>query len=188
MRSDVTTPTISRVAVDFATVIAATAHWLVSAYPPAGGSLARVYAEAQARQAATVAAWLRYPTATDVALLELVGPSGSAVLDELNETAGFGDISERPADQEWRSWVDEDVASWAACLLMDSRLTARAIAMLTTSEHFRHMPRSFRILAQPNPSELRAAMLLRHPDLIGPVARLHRDALLDRLHPSSAPI
>ena len=68
--------------VDLSPVIAATAQWLLRAYPACAGTLNAALAEAQARQAATVAAWLRYPTSVDAALLTLVAlaalwPEGS---------------------------------------------------------------------------------------------------------------
>ena len=63
-------------------VIAASTHWLARAYPAgAADSIAHTLAELQARQAVTVAAWLRYPTAMDAALVAIAGPGGSAVLD-----------------------------------------------------------------------------------------------------------
>ncbi|MEV5343920.1 hypothetical protein AB0K93_36485, partial [Streptomyces sp. NPDC052676] len=62
-------------------LIAATAQWLTRAYPASGGALAAALCEAQARQAVTVAACLRYPTRTDAALVALAGPGGSARLD-----------------------------------------------------------------------------------------------------------
>src|SRR6266581_3186696 len=68
------------VSADLAWVIAATTQWLVRAYPAPGGALAGTLAEVQARQAVTVAAWLRYPTAMDAGLLGVVGPGGSGRL------------------------------------------------------------------------------------------------------------
>ena len=59
---------------DLAWVIAATAQWLVRAYPASGGALAGTLAEVQARQAVTVAAWLRYPTSLDTGLLGVSKP------------------------------------------------------------------------------------------------------------------
>src|SRR5689334_3659625 len=69
------------VSADLSSVIAATAQWLLRAYPPERGPLSAALAEAQCRQAATVAAWLRYPTALDAGLLDVVGPGGSGRLD-----------------------------------------------------------------------------------------------------------
>ncbi len=56
---------------DLSPLIAATARWLTVAYPPCGGALASALCEAQARQAVTVAAWLRYPTAIDAGLVTM---------------------------------------------------------------------------------------------------------------------
>ena len=159
-------------------VIAATTRWLIRSYPPAGGSLNAVLAETQARQAATVAAWLRYPTAVDAALLELVGPGGSIRLDQL---AGLD--PPQPLDQAhtWRTWVDEVVASWAACLLTDLGLATAAVDALAGSEHLDGRECAFRPLTSPDEADIRSAVLLRHPDLVGPVAELHRGQLLQRL-------
>ncbi|MGC3003377.1 hypothetical protein ACPF8X_34640, partial [Streptomyces sp. G35A] len=44
-------------------------------------------------------------------------------------------------------------------------------------------PAEFRRLLAPDGTDRRAAALLRHPDLIAPVARLHHSGLLDRLDP-----
>jgi hypothetical protein len=38
-------------------------------------------------------------------------------------------------------------------------------------------------LTAPDDSDRKAAALLRHPDLLAPVAGLHQDQLLDRLNP-----
>ena len=62
---------------DLSSLIAATARWLTVAYPPSGGALASALCEAQARQAVTVAAWLRYPTEIDAALVTMAGPGGA---------------------------------------------------------------------------------------------------------------
>ena len=62
---------------NLSTVIQATAQWLVRAYPAPEGALHGALAEVQARQAATVAAWLRYPTKMDADLVSMVGPGGS---------------------------------------------------------------------------------------------------------------
>lgn len=160
---------------DLAPLIAATTQWLTRAYPASGGALAVALCEAQARQAVTVAAWLRYPTATDSALVGIAGPGGSAGLDRLS---GAG---EDPDDAAWRSWVDEVVASWAAGLLADPDLAARAVAGLSGGSHTSGTPVEFRRLLAPDAHDRRAAALLRHPDLVGPVADLHREHLLDRL-------
>jgi hypothetical protein len=159
-------------------IIAATTHWLIRAYPPSGGSLNAVLAQTQARQAATVAAWLRYPTAVDAALLELVGPGGSTRLDRLT-----GLEPPRLLDEahSWRTWVDEIVTSWAACLLTDLALAAAAVEALTGSEHLAGRVCAFRPLTSPDDEDMRSAVLLRHPDLAAPVADLHRRQLLERL-------
>ena len=193
-------------------MIAASTHWLARAYPPAdSASVAHTRAELQARAAVTVAAWLRYPTAMDAALLAIVGPGGSAVLDWL---AG----SEPDGDEGWRTWVDEVVVSWAACLLADPMLAVRAVKAVAAAappgdDRPRPYPRAaaggpaaahggsahpdgspaasgdgvhgpgeplaeFRRLTAPEPADRAAAVLLRHPDLLEPIAALHRDDLL----------
>ncbi|MEU7404406.1 hypothetical protein, partial [Streptomyces sp. NPDC044948] len=111
---------------DLSPVAAATAQWLTRAYPASGGALAGALCEAQARQAVTVAARLRHPTPMDVALLGVVGPGGSDRLDRI--TGADGAARADPAGEAWRTWVDEVVASWAACLLTDPDLAATAVA------------------------------------------------------------
>lgn len=164
---------------EFTAVITATAHWLVRAYPPAEGALSSTLAEAQARQAVTVAAWLRYPTTLDAGLVGLLGPGGSARLDWL--VGSHLAEPDEAADHGWRSWVDETVASWAACLLTDAALALGAVSAVTAGEHARGQPCEFRRLTAPTPRDRRAAPLLRHPDLLAPIADLHRAALLARL-------
>jgi hypothetical protein len=160
-------------------VIAATTQWLLRAYPPSAGTLNAVLAEAQARQATTVAAWLRYPTAVDVALVDLVGPGGSARLDWLLMR---GHPTDPHAAQEcWRTWVDEVVASWATCLLAETRLAEGAVAALNDTDHLDGRAYDFARLTAPDARDERAAILLRHPDLVAPVASLHRDLLVQRL-------
>ncbi|HEU4348104.1 MAG TPA: hypothetical protein VFR35_09975, partial [Actinoplanes sp.] len=106
-------------------VIAASTQWLARAYPPAvSDEVAYTLAELQARQAVTVAAWLRYPTGMDAALVAIAGPGGSAVLDW---RAGSEPEDERAEEEGWRTWVDEVVVSWAACLLADPALARRAV-------------------------------------------------------------
>lgn len=168
------------VPVDLSSVIAATTQWLVRAYPPAGGTLDAVLAQAQARQAVTVAAWLRYPTALDAELLALVGPGGSGRLDWL---AGADAAVPADEDRAWRTWVDEVVASWAACLLTRPDLASAAVAGLADSEHAAASPVEFRRLTAPDEGDRLATPLLRHPDLMQPVAELHRLELLERLQP-----
>ncbi|MFJ3224948.1 hypothetical protein ACIPJS_16570 [Streptomyces sp. NPDC086783] len=172
---------------DLSPLIAATAQWLTRAYPAGGGALDSALGEAQARQAVTVAAWLRYPTATDAALVGMAGPGGSDRLDGVTgtemavyETGDDGDGTDAYA---WRTWVDEVVASWAASLLGDPDLAALAVAALADGEHLGGAPVEFRRLVAPDERDVRAAPLLRHPDLLAPVADLHRAGLFDRLRP-----
>ncbi|RPE37147.1 hypothetical protein [Kitasatospora cineracea] len=163
---------------DLTPVITASAHWLLTAYPPPRGALSRALAEAQARQAAALAAALRYPTALDGHLLDLLGPGGSGRLDELTGSAAHSD------DAAWRTWVDETVVSWAACLLADPALAEAARSALAASGH--PAAGSPLRLTDPGPRDTEATPLLRHPDLTEPVAGLHRTALLDTLHVRSA--
>lgn len=105
-------------------LIAATAHWLTRAYPADGGALQRGLAEAQARQAVTVAAWLCHPTELDVQLVVLTGPGGSERLDRIAgtkaqvRTAGAGADTEGEGERgsearqpgftgpgSWRVWT-----------------------------------------------------------------------------------
>jgi hypothetical protein len=167
---------------DLSPLIAATAEWLTRAYPASGGVFASALCEAQARQAATVAAWLRYPTATDAALVGMAGAGGSARLDRISGGDGAdGTDAADGIDEAWRSWVDEVVASWAAALLADPALAAVAVAALAGGDHTAGSTPDFRRLVAPDERDGRAAALLRHPDLLAPVARLHRDQLDDRL-------
>jgi hypothetical protein len=167
---------------DLSPLIAATARWLTAAYPPSGGALAAALCEVQARQAVTVAAWLRYPTDMDAALVTMAGPGGAARLDWITGAERTG---EDGADEDWawRTWVDEVVASWAAGLLTDPELARLAVAALAEGEHASGTAAEFRRLLDPDDGDRRAAALLRHPDLLAPVAELHLDALLDRLGP-----
>ncbi|MEU0743640.1 hypothetical protein [Streptomyces sp. NPDC006134] len=169
---------------DLSPVIAATAQWLTRAYPAPGGALASALCEVQARQAVTVAAWLRYPTPMDAALMGMAGPGGSGRLDWITgaDGAGAGD----PDADAWRTWVDEVVASWAACLLTDPELAALAVAALGEDGSSAVTPAEFRRLVAPDDRDHRAAALLRHPDLLAPVADLHRAQLLDRLDPEQS--
>ncbi|GGM15397.1 hypothetical protein GCM10010129_69500 [Streptomyces fumigatiscleroticus] len=171
---------------DLSPVVAATAQWLLRAYPPTGGALASALCEVQARQAVTAAAWLRYPTPMDAALVGVAGPGGSARLDWITgaDTAVTADADEHA----WRTWVDEAVASWAACLLTDPDLAALAVAALAGGSHTAGTPAEFRRLVSPDARDRRAAALLRHPDLLAPVADLHRAELVDRLRPGRAPL
>ena len=166
-------------------VIAASTHWLVRAYPSSGADRsADTLAELQARQAVTVAAWLRYPTPVDAELVAMAGPGGSAVLDWRTGSEPDDDLAD---DEGWRTWVDEVVVSWAACLLADPLRAARAVdsvaaAVPATDTRPRprragDLPSEFRRLTDPDARDLEAAALLRHPDLLEQVAELHRDDL-----------
>jgi hypothetical protein len=168
-------------------VIAASTHWLARAYPAADpGSIAHTRAELQARQAVTVAAWLRYPTPMDAALVAIAGPGGSAVLDW---RVGSEPDDEHAEDEGWRTWVDEVVVSWAACLLADPMLAVRAVkavAAVAPQDEDRPRPHprragglasEFRRLTAPDEADRVAATLLRHPDLLEPIAALHRETL-----------
>jgi hypothetical protein len=166
---------------DLSPLIAATAQWLARAYPPYGGALASALCEVQVRQAVTVAAWLRYPTAMDASLVGLAGPGGSARLDWITgaDEAGADDVDA----SAWRTWVDEVVASWAACLLTDTGLARLAVDAVAAGSHTTGVPVEFRRLVAPDERDRQAAALLRHPDLLAPVAVLHRAQLHDRLAP-----
>ncbi|GGN82112.1 hypothetical protein GCM10010112_59290 [Actinoplanes lobatus] len=169
-------------------VIAASTHWLARAYP--GGesnTVSHTLAELQARQAVTVAAWLRYPTEIDAALVAIAGPGGSAILDW---KAGSEPDDEFADGEGWRTWVDEVVVSWAACLLADPLLARRGVDAVIAAvpapdprprpagRRAAGMPTEFRRLLQPDTRDREAAALLRHPDLLEPIATLHRDTLL----------
>ncbi|WP_077797418.1 hypothetical protein [Streptomyces sp. JHA26] len=169
---------------DLSPVIAATTQWLTCAYPASGGALASALCEVQARQAVTVAARLRYPTPMDAALMTMSGPGGSDRLDWI--TGADGAPAADPDDHAWRTWVDEVVASWAACLLTDPELAALAVAALAEDGPVTGTPVEFRRLLVPDERDRRAAALLRHPDLLASVAELHLDQLVDRLGPGRA--
>jgi hypothetical protein len=147
-------------------IVAASAQWLLTAFPPAADSFAAASAQWQAREAVWVAARLRYPTDVDDALLALCGPGGCARLDWL---AGADPVE----TVAWRTWVDEVVVSWAAALLGDPALAAAgAVAAGEPLDG---------PLVNPSTDDLAAAALLRHPDLLAPVADLHRAELLSAL-------
>jgi hypothetical protein len=171
---------------DLSPLIAATTQWLTGAYPSGGGALAAALCEVQARQAVTVAAWLRYPTPMDAALVGMAGPGGSARLDWITGADGAGGDEEDPDEYAWRTWVDEVVASWAACLLTDPNLAGLAVDAVAECDHTSGAPVEFRRLLMPDDRDRRAAALLRHPDLLAPVADLHHSQLLDRLKPGEA--
>jgi hypothetical protein len=158
-------------------VIAASTEWLAVAFPSTGGAHADMLARQQARQAVTVAAWLRFPTRLDAALLDIVAPSGSWWLDAM------------PVDVElepWRTWVDETVTCWAAALLADRALAERACEAIAGSEHTGGLPMQFRRLTHPDHLDAAAAALLRHPDLLAALASRHRGELNDALKVAAA--
>ncbi|MFD9007039.1 hypothetical protein ACFV0T_39930 [Streptomyces sp. NPDC059582] len=159
---------------DLTPVIAASTRWLLAAYPSPAGAFSRASAEAQARQAATLAAVLRYPTSVDVELLHLLAPSGSQRLDWLTG------CDPRPSDAAWRTWVDETVVSWAACFLADPVLATRAHSAALATEHQTDAGTPQR-LTDPSALDTEAAPLLRHPDLLQDVADLHRPQLMELL-------
>ncbi|GGN63654.1 hypothetical protein GCM10011579_032230 [Streptomyces albiflavescens] len=164
-------------------VIAASTRWLLAAFPPAAGPLDDALAEAQARHAATIAAALCYPTALDAGLLVLLGPGGCTGLDAVT---GAGTPLRTGPAPAWHAQVDETVVSWAACLLADPDLAALAAACLGATHHGSDGVGDARRLTVPSPRDHRAAPLLRHPDLLGPVADLHRETLLGLLHAGRA--
>lgn len=159
---------------DLVPLIAACATWLDRAYGCRDTPLLAALVQVQARQAATVAAWLRYPTEVDAALVHLIGPGGA---DRLDAAVGLAE----PGREPWRSWVDETVVSWAACLLADAGLAREATRAATGTDHARGLDVCFRSLVEPDDREARAARLLRHPDLVESIARLHRGELSARL-------
>jgi hypothetical protein len=63
----------------------------------------------------------------------LTGPGGSAHLERLlgsHETAlVIGD------SDAWRTWAEEVLISWAACLLEDLALAVAAVSALSTRDH-----------------------------------------------------
>jgi hypothetical protein len=121
----------------------------------------------------------------DAALVAIAGPGGSAVLDW---RVGSEPDDETAADEGWRTWVDEVVVSWAACLLADPALARRAVDSVAAAvprddrprPHPRRaggLPSEFRRLTTPDERDRAASVLLRHPDLLEPVAGMHRDDL-----------
>ncbi len=167
---------------DLTPLIAATTQWLTRAYAPGDdGALGPALAEAQARQAVTAAAWLRYPTELDAALVMISGPGGSGRLDWLTGADCAAPGAPDEAEHAWRTWVDEVVASWAVCLLTDPDLADATAAAVADCEHAFGLPVRFRRVTAPDERDRRAAPLLRHPDLVAPLAALHRADLLERL-------
>jgi hypothetical protein len=151
-------------------IVAASAQWLLTAFPPPADPFAAMSAQWQAREAVSLAARLRYPTDADDALLELCGPGGCGRLDWLSGAdLGVGPVEAEP----WRTWVDEVVVSWAAVLLGNPALAAAAADVAGG-------PLDGPLVA-PSADDLAAAALLRHPDLLAPVADLHRAELLGAL-------
>jgi hypothetical protein len=175
MRSFVTTgseaPTVGDVVTEHRNgIVAASAQWLLTAFPPPADAFAAMSAQWQAREAVSVAARLRYPTDADDALLELCGPGGCERLDWLSGAdPGAAPVEAAP----WRTWVDEVVVSWAAALLGSPALAASAA--VAVGEPLDGP------LVTPSARDLAAAALLRHPDLLAPVADLHRAELLRAL-------
>ncbi|WP_433382279.1 hypothetical protein ACQPZX_18650 [Actinoplanes sp. CA-142083] len=174
--------------VELSPVIAASTHWLSRAYPAGTpDTIAHTLSELQARQAVTVAAWLRYPTEMDAALVAIAGPGGSAVLDW---RVGSEPEDEEAEEEGWRTWVDEVVVSWAACLLADPMLARRGVDAVAAAVPYDGdrpspqprraggLPNEFRRLLNPDQRDRDASVLLRHPDLLEPIAELHRDTLL----------
>jgi hypothetical protein len=131
-------------------VIATVTARLLRDFPAPAGAVNQALAEAQARQAAAVAAQLRFPALLDRQLLVLTGPSG-------------------PEDEPW---LDPTVLGWAAALLADPQLARRAATAAGLS------PSAHRRLTAPGPREQAAAVLLRHPDLLDSTALPHRAQLL----------
>jgi hypothetical protein len=151
-------------------VAAASAQWLLAAFPSSPDPFDAMRAQWQAREATSLAARLRYPTDADDVLLELCGPGGAQHLDWL---FGAGSGADGEEIEPWRTWVDEVVVSWAAALLGDAALAVAAAA--ATGD-----PLDGPLLA-PSAGDLAAAALLRHPDLLAPVADLHLADLIDEL-------
>ncbi|MFD9304821.1 hypothetical protein ACFWCB_19540 [Streptomyces sp. NPDC060048] len=169
-------------------LIAATTRWLTRAYPSGGGVFQSSLVEAQARQAVTAAAWLRYPTDLDAQLVALSGPGGTDRLDRITgEDAAPAVLEGEAQGRAWRTWVDEVLVSWAACLLSDPALAAAAARALASTEHARDIAVAFHRLTAPGEDDRRAAALLRHPDLVEPVAELYRAELLRCLGAHPAP-
>ena len=133
-----------------AAVIAAVTERLLREFPAPPGAVNRALAQAQAHQAATVAAHLRFPTDIDRELLALVGCDSRA---------------EEP-------WLDGTVLGWAAGLLADPTLAHHATVAAGLS------PAAYRRLTAPGPHEQAAGALLRHPDLLDLTALPHRAGLL----------
>ncbi|WEP00524.1 hypothetical protein A6P39_041525 [Streptomyces sp. FXJ1.172] len=76
-------------------------------------------------------------------------------------------------------------ASWAACPLSDCSLAVQTQQVLAATEH-RTDTGGLRRLVDPGTRDSEATALLRHPDLVGPVAALHRSQLPELLHVEAA--
>ncbi|WP_431909237.1 hypothetical protein [Amycolatopsis thermoflava] len=61
-----------------------------------------------------------------------------------------------------------------------------AAATVSGSVHAAGLAPDFRRLTDPDVRDRQAAVLLRHPDLLSPVADLHRNDLLNRLSGGAA--
>ncbi|MFB7333050.1 hypothetical protein ACFC00_15525 [Streptomyces adustus] len=112
-------------------------------------------------------------------LLHLLAPSGAHRLDRLH---GY---DPQPDDSAWRTWVDETVVSWAACLLADPALAAGAGRAIRETEH-RGDAGDPQRLTEPGHRDREATVLLRHPDLLESVAALHRSELMELLSAEGA--
>ncbi|CAM5235717.1 hypothetical protein SVIOM342S_03489 [Streptomyces violaceorubidus] len=161
--------------------IAATAQWLTRAYPASGGALADALCEAQARQAVTVVARLRYPTPMDVALLGVAGPGGSARADRVTGADG-ATSAYRTRTPGGPGWTRSSPAGRPVCWPTPA-LAWLAVAALAEGGPSAGTPAEFRRLLAPGDADRRAAALLRNPDLVAPVAALHHAGLMARLDP-----
>ncbi|MEU0967304.1 hypothetical protein ABZ357_18400 [Streptomyces sp. NPDC005917] len=116
----------------------------------------------------------------------VVGPAhGSARLDCTTGADATADesVPHDPDRDAWRTWVDEVLASWAACLLSDREPAGTAVTAPAAGARPTGPAAGFRRLVEPEVRDLRAAALLRHPDLLAPVSDLHRPGLVGLLCP-----
>ncbi|MFI8913015.1 hypothetical protein ACIGW4_15580 [Streptomyces sp. NPDC053513] len=72
------------------------------------------------------------------------------------------------------------MTSWAACLLGSPALASLA-AEAVAAAHGDTAPVAFRRLTHPTEEDHRSAALLRHPDVLAPIADLHGAELRERL-------
>ena len=91
----------------------------------------------------------------------------------LDWRAGSEPDDEEAEDEGWRTWVDEVVVSWAACLLADPMLAIRAVRSVAAvagdgddrpRPHPRRsggLPAEFRRLTAPDEQDREAATLLQ---------------------------